>query len=62
MPAGGNTYTQQIKSVKQAANVSAENITEEIYKQNLELLDQRRRVEQLIDSVSEGVFAVDEKL
>lgn len=35
-------------------------LTEEIYKQNLELLDQRRRVEQLIDSVSEGVFAVDE--
>ncbi|HSX39504.1 MAG TPA: ATP-binding protein [Candidatus Saccharimonadales bacterium] len=36
-------------------------LAEEIYKQNLELLEQRRRVEQLLYSVSESVFAINDK-
>ena len=37
-------------------------LTEEIYKQNLELLRQRRRTEQLLYSVSEAVIAIDPDL
>jgi two-component system, OmpR family, sensor histidine kinase VicK len=38
---------------------STQTITEEIYKRNRELLHERRRAEQLLFNVSEGVFAVD---
>ena len=34
-------------------------IAEEIYKRNVELLDQRRRAEELLYGIAEGVLAVD---
>lgn len=37
------------------------NIAQELYKKNLELLEQRRRTEQLLYSVSEAVLAVNEE-
>ena len=37
-------------------------ITHEIYKKNLELLDQKRRSEKLLYSVAEAIIAVDKKL
>lgn len=49
-PSSENTHNNDINPVT---------LTEEIYKQNLALLEQRRRTEQLLDNVSEGVFAVD---
>ena len=39
-----------------------QSVTEEIYKKNLELLEQRRRAEQLLYGISEAVFAVDKTL
>lgn len=39
-----------------------QSITEQIYKKNVELLEERRRSEQLLSSVSEIVFAVDTNL
>lgn len=43
-------------------SISPANITEQIYKKNLELLEDRRRTEQLLYGVSEIVFAVDPNL
>ncbi len=38
---------------------STQNITQQIYERNRELLQERRRAEELLYNVSEGVFAVD---
>lgn len=43
-------------------NLLSKNLAEEIYKQNLELLEQRRRTEELLYEVSEAVLAVDTSL
>lgn len=40
-------------------NILDKNLAEEIYKQNLELLEQRKRTEQLLYGVSEAVISVD---
>lgn len=42
-----------------APSLPKQSITEQIYKKNVELLEERRRSEQLLSSVSEIVFAVD---
>ncbi len=41
------------------SKADSKTVAEEIYKKNLELLEQRRRAEELLYGISEGVFAVD---
>lgn len=41
---------------------NAKTVAEEIYKKNVELLDERRRAEELLYGISEAVFAVDKDL
>lgn len=48
-----------LSNMPEDLNAAQQSITQEIYKRNRELLRERRRAEELLYNVSEGVFAVD---